>query len=311
MSDATIVTLTLNPALDVSTSVAAVVPAHKLRCDRPAREPGGGGINVARVAERLGEPALAVLPLGGSPGARVDELLRSEPMETRIVPIAGETRESMSIMEENTGSQYRFVLPGPTLSVEEVEACKHATIEAATGCRCLVVSGSMPDGVDPAIFGDLVGALPDTMVIVDTSGSALRAALQSGAYLVKPSARELSNLVGRPLLDEAEIEVAARELAAATPVEVVVASIGAGGAIVVTSDGQSARLRAPTVQVRSAVGAGDSMVAGMAVGISRGLDLEDAVALGVAAGTAAVLTDGTELCSPGDIEQLLPIVARG
>ncbi len=311
MSDTTIATLTLNPALDVSTSVAAVVPAHKLRCDRAVREPGGGGINVARVAERLGERALAVLPLGGPSGATVQALLGVEAMDTTIVPIGGQTRESMSVMEENTGRQYRFVLPGPTLTSAEVDACKQATIEAATGCRCLVISGSLPDGVDPAVFTDLVEALPDTMVIVDTSGPALKAALQCGAYLVKPSARELANLVERPLPDEAAIEVAARELAASNPVEVVVASIGAGGAIVVTSDGQSTRLRAPTVQVRSAVGAGDSMVAGLAVGISRGLGLDDAVALGVAAGTATVLTDGTELCSPDDVDQLLPIVARG
>lgn len=310
MAEVPIVTLTLNPALDVSTSVPVVSPSHKLRCARPVREPGGGGINVTRVCRRLGEPSVAVMPIGGPAGQRVATLLAAEGIAAETISIGGETRESISISEETTGHQYRFVLPGPALTPEEVEACLRATIDAAIGARCLVVSGSMPDGVEPSIMADLVAAVGDTKVLVDTSGPALAAALDSGAHLVKPSARELAQVVGRTLDTEADVTEAAIEVHRSSRAEVLVASIGAGGAIVVDGAGVH-RLRAPSVQVRSTVGAGDSMVAGIAVGIQRGLSADRATALGVAAGTATVLTDGTGLCRPEDVERLLGSVATG
>lgn len=310
MADAAIVTLTLNPALDVSSSVPVVAPSHKLRCSAPQAEPGGGGINVTRVCQRLGEDSTAVVPLGGSAGLRVAALLADEGIDARSIAIAGETRESLSITEDSTGQQYRFVLPGPTLSGAEVAACRRATVETTAGARCLVVSGSFPDGADPGLVADLVGDLPDVKVVIDTSGPALQAALAAGAYLVKPSARELAQVVGRTLHTETDVADAAVEVHRRGKVEVIVASIGAGGAIVISNDGLL-RLRAPSVQVRSAVGAGDSMVAGLAVGIRRGLPIAEAAALGVAAGTATVLTEGTGLCHLDDVERLLGSVATG
>ncbi len=310
MADAPIVTLTLNPALDVSSSVPVVSPSHKLRCQRPVREPGGGGINVTRVCQRLGEPSVAVVPIGGPAGQRISSLLDDEGIDARTIEIAGETRESISITEESTGHQYRFVLPGPSLSADEVAAAIAETTRAAAGSRCLVVSGSMPEGVPETIVADLVAAVGATKVLVDTSGPALAAALQSGAHLVKPSARELAQVVGRTLDTEADITEAAVEVHRASEVEVLVASIGAGGAVVVDGRGVQ-RLRAPSVQVRSTVGAGDSMVAGLAVGVQRGMEADRATALGVAAGTAAVLTDGTGLCRTEDVERLLGAVVVG
>ncbi len=310
MADAPIVTLTLNPALDVSSSVPVVSPSHKLRCQRPVREPGGGGINVTRVCRRLGEPSIAVVPIGGAVGQRVATLLDAEGIDARTIEIAGETRESISITEESTGHQYRFVLPGPSLGPDEVSAAVSAATNAAAGARCLVVSGSMPEGVAPTVIADLVTAVGDTKVLVDTSGPALAAALRSGAHLVKPSARELAQVVGRTLDTEADVTEAAVEVHRASEVEVLVASIGAGGAVVVDHRGVH-RLRAPSVQVRSTVGAGDSMVAGLAVGLQRGMEADRATALGVAAGTAAVLTDGTGLCLPEDVERLLGAVVAG
>lgn len=306
-----IVTLTLNPALDVSLTTDVVVPTHKLRTGPPRYQPGGGGINVSRVCRRLGEPTVAVLPLGGPAGIRMTDLLNDEldEADVRTIPIQDDIRQSISIVSSSSGDQYRFVLPGPALSSSEVDRCVDAVAEAAerAGSRCVVVSGSVPYGVDLDIFSRLVALIPGTAVIVDTSGPALTAALGSGAYLVKPSARELAAAVDRELLTEADIIDAAREVKAASDVEVIVVSIGPGGAVVVTA-GDIVRLRAPTVRVRSAVGAGDSMVAGIATGINRRLDLTGAVSLGVAAGTAAVLTDGTDLCEPADVDRLLALV---
>ena len=303
-----IVTLTLNPALDVSSAVDVVAPTHKLRCDEPQEESGGGGINVSRVCKRLGEPTIAVAPLGGGIGHQVGSLLSAEGIATRCIEIEENTRQSITILENSTGDQYRFVFPGPVLTKDDLARCCEAVVEVAEGSRCLVISGSVPSGSDDALTAELVERLPNTAVVVDTSGEALAAALQSGAHLVKPSARELSRVVNAELRTEAEVEAAARDLLGRSRVDGLVVSIGAGGAIAVPATGPSIRLRAPTVQVRSAVGAGDSMVAGLAVGVHRGWDLRESAKLGVAAGTATVLSDGTMLCDPVDVDALLPLV---
>ena len=160
----------------------------------------------------------------------------------------------------------------------------------------------MDDRID-----DFVRRLGSTKLIIDTSGSALVDAIGSSAAIVKPSARELAAVVGRTLGDERAIEAAAREVVADSPVGALLVSIGAGGAFLCSEDGV-VRFRAPSVQVRSAVGAGDSLVAGIAVGLRRGDSLTDAVVLGIACGSATVMSHGTELCSVADIEDLVPLV---
>jgi len=307
MAEAPIVTLTLNPALDLSSSTPVVSPLHKLRCSSPLSDPGGGGINVSRVCHRLGEPTVAVAPLGGPLGQLLATRLGAEGVACHAIPIAGETRMSVSITEEESGAQYRFVFPGPELAEHEWGACLRATIDHCVPGSRLVISGSLPVGVDPNVIAEIIEGT-DVPAIVDSSGPGLQAALAAGAFLVKPSARELAGLVGRELLTEREVTAAAEEIVSASNVAALVVSIGAGGAILATPDQPTVRFRAPTVRVESAVGAGDSMVAGIAVGLRRGLALLDAVALGVAAGTAAVLTPSTELCRSGDVERLRPDV---
>ncbi len=305
--DPRIATLTPAPALDVSTTVPFLAPTHKLRCGPPVAEPGGGGINVSRVCARLGEPSAVVAPLGGVVGQEVLRLLGDAGQAVHPVPIEGATRQSVTVREDATGDQYRFVLPAPGLTPDEVDACRTAVVEAAASARTVVVSGSVPPGAQDLVTA-VVEDCPHAAVLVDTSGPALEAALWSGAHLVKPSARELADVTGTPLDTEVEVACAARALVARSRVDVLVVSIGAGGALVVPSGSETIRVRAPTVKVRSAVGAGDAMVAGLAVGLARGWDLQRAATLGVAAGTAAVLTDGTELCHADDIDALLPLV---
>jgi 6-phosphofructokinase 2 len=303
------VTLTVNPALDTSTDVDHVVVDRKLRCGPPTREPGGGGINVARVLHRLGTAAIACYPAGGPTGEILTGLLAAEGVDRRPIPIAGWTRENFTVREASSNQQYRFILPGPTLSPEEQTRCLEALTAVAP--EYVVVSGSLPLGVPDDFYAQVVRRERErgARVVVDSAGMPLRLAAREGAYLLKPNLRELESLVGRELPTEAEQEAAAREVLAHGPNDVVVVSLGAGGALLATR-AATIRLRAPTVRVRSRVGAGDSMVAGIVHGLVHGAPIEDAFRLGIAAGAAAVMTAGTHLCRREDVERLSAAMER-
>lgn len=299
-----IVTLTMNPALDIATSAEAVMPTDKVRCGPPRHDPGGGGINVARVVKTLGGEAHAVFPAGGPAGLALEGLLGQAGLSFRRIPIGGFTRESFTVDERRSGLQYRFVLPGPPLSSEEQRACLDAIAAAAADVRFIVASGSLPPGVPPDFLqavADIAGQI-GCRFILDTSGDALRC-MRSGVYLLKPSIRELRESAGRELTSEAEQVRAARSLIERRVAQVVVVSLGADGALLVTADG-SEKLAPIQVPIRSAVGAGDSMVAAMTFGLLKGFDLPHAVRLGMAAGAATLMTPGTELCRRDDVERL-------
>jgi 6-phosphofructokinase 2 len=300
-----IITLTLNPTVDVSADAERVEHTRKIRCTEPLLDPGGGGINVARVASRLGAPARAVFPAGGSTGDQLCSLLKEERLPVEVLPIPGRTRESLTVNESATGLQYRFSFPGPQLSTGEQRLLLERVRALVSDSMFLVVSGSVPPNLDPQFFADLREAClgSETKLVVDSSGPALRNASGKGVYLLKPNGEELADAVGRPLRDEKDELEAGRELIARGWAQVIVVSLAARGALLVTA-GMSESIPAVPVEPGSAVGAGDSMVAGMVVGLSRGLSLPDAVRLGVAAGAAALATPGTGLARKEDIERL-------
>ncbi|AJP72246.1 1-phosphofructokinase family hexose kinase [Sphingomonas hengshuiensis] len=300
-----IATLTLNPALDISTGTDHVRPTHKLRCAAPRMEPGGGGINVARVLHALGADATAVFPSGGPAGATLEALLRDAGVPIAPVPIAGATRESFTVDEAATGQQYRFVLPGPPLDPTERAAVLAALRTLPAPPAYLVASGSLPPGVDGAVFHELaaLGRETGARLVIDTSGAALAACEGAHAYLIKPSLRELEDLAGRTLATESEEEAAARDLLARGFAEIVVVSLAERGAVLVSAD-RVLRLAAIEVPVGSAVGAGDSMTAALVLALARGKCLDEALLFGVAAGAAALLTPGTELVRRDDVERL-------
>ncbi|MDP3370158.1 MAG: 1-phosphofructokinase family hexose kinase [Brevundimonas sp.] len=309
-SDFTTVTLTLNPALDLSTAVARVEPAHKLRCEPPRFDPGGGGINVGRVIRRLGGSALAVYPEGGSTGQRLSVLLEAEGTPTRPSRIAGETRESFTVLDQSDAREYRFVLPGPELSSGELDACLEAAISAASPRGFVVVSGSLPPGVGPDCFTDLarrarVGGL---RLVVDTSGPSLAAALEAGVYLAKPNLRELTDLMGSSLPDTASRVQACRDLIARGGSSAIALSLGAEGALLVTGDGAWSSPGLPVEPV-SSVGAGDSFLGGFLWALGRDLGLVDGFRHAMASGAAALLSPGTELCRRADVFRLLEQVS--
>jgi len=305
-ADRTVVTATPNPSIDVGTAVDRVEPDRKLRCDEPTREPGGGGLNVTRVIARLGGTSLAFWAKGGWTGDLLHELLDGEGIRHRPVAMAGSVRESFAVLERSSGRQYRFGTPGPTLRADAFRTFIEELARLQPFPPLVVGSGSLPPGVDEGFYADLAEVVTARggRFILDTHGAPLRRALDTHrVYLIKPNLRELGALVGRELEGDAEIAAAARAIVLDGACDVVLASLGAGGALVVTRDAAD-RIIAPTVPVRSRIGAGDSTVAGIALALARGEPLARAARFGVAAGAAAVMTPGTELCRREDVERL-------
>ncbi|WP_226435473.1 1-phosphofructokinase family hexose kinase [Rhodococcus yananensis] len=298
-----IVTLTMNPALDVTTFADAIVPTKKLRCTEPFYDAGGGGVNVAKVARVLGASAAAVYPAGGVRGEQMSGLLDDDDVEECIVTIADDTRECFTAIDSTSGLEYRFLTPGPVLTAAEQERCLDALVKAASDAKFVVASGSFPPGVPGTFVRRIARAAADVgaRFVLDSSGDAL-ASIDSGVHLVKPSLDELCEWVGRDLPGAPERIAAARELVTRGITEIVVVSLGGDGAIMVTAD-EAVTVPALDVEVRSAVGAGDSMVAGLVVGLLQERSLRDALALGIASATAALLTAGSHVCKREDIDR--------
>lgn len=300
-----IVTLTMNPAIDLSTPVERVVPDRKLRCGLPVREPGGGGINVARAVRRLGGEALALFPAGGPAGDLLEELLLREGVPHVAIRTEGWTRENVNVSEQETGKQFRFVFPGPSLTAAEWERCMDALSELEPFPRLLVASGSLPPGVPPDFYARLarVARSSGSRMVLDTSGEPLGLAARQGVYLLKPSLREFQELTGSSLAARAALLDRARELIREGCCEILVLSLGVEGVLWVSAS-EAEWMRAPAVTVASSVGAGDSLVAGIVFGLSRGKPVRESVRLGLAAATASVMTPGTGLCRLEDVERL-------
>jgi 6-phosphofructokinase 2 len=301
---AAIVTLTMNPALDIATSTERVEPTHKLRCSMPRYDPGGGGINVARAAHALGGDAIAIFPAGGAAGEMIQYMLEQQGVRHHAIAISGFTRESLAVEERQTGRQFRFLLPGPVISESDQERCLDQLALAAAEATYIIASGSLPLGVAEDFYtrvAELAQSLSKRFIL-DTSGAALRQAGR-GIYLLKPSLRELEDLVGGEIRTEREQERAATEIIEQGRSEIVVLSLGDQGALLMTA-GRAERFAAVPVEAGGSVGAGDSMLAGTVVSLCRGLELGEAVRYGMAAGAAALLGSGTELCRRSDVERL-------
>jgi len=303
---ASILTLTLNPTIDVSTSVERLAPVHKLRCGPARRDPGGGGINVARVIHRLGGDVVAVYPAGGLIGALLRKLTDEEGIQSRTVPVAEETREDFTVLEEVSAQQYRFVLPGPRLSEREWRDCLDAILSIEERPQFIVASGSPPPGVPADFLRELARAAraKGAKLVVDSTKPVLKAALEEGVHLIKPNLREFRDLVDEPLASKEEWIDASRRLIAAKGVERIALTLGELGALLVTRDEAWFAEGLPVKPV-SSVGAGDSFLGAVVWALSSGHGLPEALRYGVAAGSAAVLTPGTGLCSRDGVNRLL------
>jgi 6-phosphofructokinase 2 len=293
-----IYTLTLAPSLDSATLTPQIYPEGKLRCSAPVFEPGGGGINVARAITFLGGKSTAIFPAGGATGEHLVSLLADEQVPVQTITAHDWTRQNLHVHVETSGEQYRFVMPGAALTEDEFHQLERKVLQIEVGA-ILVISGSLPPGVDVAKLVELIKSAQQHGIrcVVDSSGDALSAALDVGGIeLVKPNQKELSALVQRELTLPDDVRKAAEEIVRGGKARRVVVSLGPQGALGVDADG-SVQVVPPPVKSQSTVGAGDSMVGAMVLKLAENASLDEMVRYGVAAGSAATINQGTRLCS--------------
>ena len=298
-----ILTITLNPTIDVSGETDTVRPTRKTRVTSLRHDPGGGGINVARVIGVLGGEAEALYLAGGEMGDFLDRLLAERGVRCHRIKMKGETRVAFMVREQSTGLEYRFIPDGPPITEEDLQPCIEAV--AGYGHGFVVASGSLPPGAPEDTYARMakLTAQRGARFVLDSSGPALFRALEAGGlFMVKPSQRELEQYAGRKL-DEDGLRHVAMEIVARKQAEVVAVTMGPDGALLATSSGVL-RESAIHVRVRSAVGSGDSFVAAMVWSISEGHSMEYSYRLGMAAGSAAAMTPRTELCRRDDVFRL-------
>lgn len=305
---AKIVTLTFNPCIDKNTTIPSLAPEKKLRCSSPVFEPGGGGINVSRVIKALGGDSLAIFPAGAHTGNFLKQLMLREGLSFETADTSSYTRENLIVLDQSTKLQYRFGMPGNPITDKECDILLEKVENS--DADYIVASGSLLPWMRVEIVREVaqIAKRKGAKLVMDTSGEALKLALDVGVFLLKPNLGELSSLVGEEEVSHETVETIAREIIGRGQCEMVVVSMGAQGAKMITKD-EVIYVLAPLVKGVSTLGAGDSMVAGMTLALAQNRSLKEVLQTGVACGTAATLAHGAELCKLADVERLFKIVS--
>lgn len=307
-----IITLTVNPAIDKSTSVEQLVPNSKLRCSIPRYDPGGGGINVSRAIKKLGGNSLSIYLAGGTSGTFLKKLLDDAEIDQQVIATKANTRENFSVTESSSDKQYRFGMPGTTIEESEWQQALKVLEVTLAADDYLVASGSLCPGIPENFYQKvaLIAKKAKAKLILDTSGKPLLLGAKAGVFMLKPNLAELSLLCGVKFISVENLESLASKFLDDNACEVLVVSMGAKGAMLATSD-LIEHIPAPVVYQQSTIGAGDSMVAGMVYSLSEGKSHSEMARYGVACGTAATMKQGTQLCDKQDVDQLYQwILAR-
>ena len=297
-----IVTLTINPALDKSAKIDQLIPEQKLKCQAIEFQAGGGGVNISRVLHTLEVKNNCLFTCGGDTGKTLKGLLGDEKLDITPIPVAAWTRENLAVVDTKTDLQYRFGMPGKGLSATEIESLKTIVNNLVTDNSMFILSGSIPDTMSPDFYIELIDSLSaeNVKLIVDTSGEALKASLKKPVFLMKPNQGELAQLAGKDFLTKTEQEAFAMELIHNKHAEYVVVSLGARGAFLASESGIFYQ-NTPSVKVKSTIGAGDSMVAGLVYAIAQGMSSPDILKWGVVCGVATTMTGGTNLATKENI----------
>lgn len=304
-----IVTLTINPALDKSAKIDQLIPEQKLKCHAIQYQAGGGGVNISRVLHTLGVKNNCVFTCGGDTGQTLKHLLEEEKLDITPVSVTAWTRENLAIVDTKTDLQYRFGMPGKGLSTSEVTVIKTTINKLVTENSIFIISGSIPDSMSPDFYVELIDSLTakNVKLIIDTSGEALKSSLKKTVFLMKPNQSELAQLAGKDFLTKTEQEAYAMELITNKRAQYVIVSLGARGAFLASAQGIFYQTT-PSVKVKSTIGAGDSMVAGMVYAIAQGHSPKDILKWGVVCGVATTMTGGTNLASKENIQTVLELL---
>lgn len=305
-----ILTVTLNPAVDLSTTAPDIIAGHKLRCAAPAFSAGGGGINVSRAIRILGGHSRAFVATGGNAGQRLHDLLAEEGIAEIAFPAPGETRTNVAAISDETGEQFRFVMPGPTWS--EADCARLLTRLSVMTSRSglVVLSGSLAPGMPTNFARQIIAALRDTgpTIFCDISGAPLHdlcVASNPGLSVLRMDLDESEDIHGSPLSTREDSARFAANLVAKGVAETVIVARGPDGSVLASAEG-CVHATALDVPIDSKVGAGDSFVGAFTLARANGADLTTALKHGTTAATAAVTTPATELCRREDVERFLP-----
>jgi len=295
-----IFTLTMNPSLDRYLYVDELIEDDTVRVKRYEDYAAGKGIDVSRVIKEIGGTSVAISPLGGENGEKISFMLDEEGVLYAAVRVKSETR--MNVIVQSHKNQYRMSLPGQKLSNVEFSLIMDMINATIRSGDTLVASGSLPAGFSPKVYAEIVknARSKGIKIYVDTDGENLKEAVKESPNGIKPNIHELSRLLNRELKTD-EIPDAAQEISRIYGIEDVLVTLGKMGAIVF-SQGKAYRINSLDVKVMSAVGAGDSFLAGFVC--KREESLTKALKLAAACATAAVTTPGTTLCLRKDVEEL-------
>lgn len=299
-----VATLTLNPAVDVTYEIGCLICNQKVRARATRFDPGGNGVNVGRALKRLGIVASNFCVLAGETGLLLERLLERHLDNPVYVWVEGETRINATILEQETGVQYEVVGQGPCVSQAQLESLQERFVGQVKNSYG-VVTGSVPPGVANDAYAVFVRRIHSQggRAVLDAHGELLKKGIEAGPFLVKPNRYELEQLTGRALPDLPSVLAQARAILA-YGVTYVCASLGEEGALLVGQE-VSLMATAPKVAVRSSVGAGDSLVAGLVAGFVQGLALPEILRLAVAASAGTVSQPGTELFLAEQLPTLL------
>ena len=304
-----ICTVTLNPALDKTVEIPGLAVDSVNRITTMRTDPGGKGINVSKVIDKLGGKSVATGILGGDTGNAIRSALEAMGLTTSFRFVEGETRTNLKVIDPVNHTNTDINEPGVTVSEGILNEFLAEVTGMLTAGDIVVLSGSLPKGAPKDTYYTWVKSCREAgaKVILDADGELLAEGLKASPYLVKPNNHELSGLIGRALTTPEELEQAARDLMDRYGIARVVVSMGSEGALYVTGK-ETIYAEGLKVPVGSTVGAGDSVVAALAVAEESGMGLEETVRPSTATGAANVMCSGTQAAEYQVIEELLPKV---
>ena len=300
-----ILVINLNASVDKRYKMKDLIKGEVMRAAEVDNTPGGKGIHVANVATILGEDCIATGYLGGKSGEFISEKLQDYGIKQDFVQVAGETRSCLAIITDS-GAQTEILEPGPTVTQEEQEAFLAKYQELLSKAAVVAASGSMPKGLPGDFYGQLINLARKAgkPFLLDTSGEALIQGIKAQPYFVKPNNDEIKVLVGAELRSDEDI-VHVLQKFMEDGIKLPVISLGAQGSMAGYNQ-HVYKITVPKIQCKNPVGSGDSFVAGIAVGIERGMAIEDVLSLGAACGTANAMEDESGFVRKEVVEELFP-----